>query len=114
MTHKFKVGDKVIKTSCGSYHPTISIEYVEKVYKNGNFILKDDHSRQQYTQPNAYATGEFKFGGRGQVELFTNELFETKFKPYRTKKKRKNIVNLLNSTLHIEEENLDKILELLK
>lgn len=56
-THRFKAGDQVVRIPSSGPIRTLRTGVVAKVYKNGNFILAGDESRQQYRQT-GFRTGQ--------------------------------------------------------
>lgn len=83
--HPFQPGVGVILRRSGLYSSTIDrvdMRTVEKVYKNGNFVLKGDAQRQQYYARRAtwksdapwcaYRTGDH-YDGSMTLELLTPE-----------------------------------------
>lgn len=71
----FKEGTRVAVQHGGrGVNPYYSEHFVEKVYKNGNFILKGDPHRKQWCPygdgVGARQTGNFSFGGRPQLKIW--------------------------------------------
>lgn len=77
MTNKFYPGAEVAVFSGPNTASFVSTRIVDKVYKNGNFILTGD--RQQWSprkgEPTAFKTGDRPlFSPRHRCELMTEEL----------------------------------------
>lgn len=108
MEKKFQAGDKVILEHRNFRGSTYSIEYIDKIYKTGNFVLKGD--KQQYNE-HGRQTGDVGFGYPKYVRHYTDELWETSFKPQRIKSKKRNITESIEK---IDDESiLDEILKLI-
>lgn len=102
----FKAGDKVI-VSGRNQRP--KIQFVAKVYKNGNFVLQDGN--QQYKQ-SGFRAAECGPFGRTYVELFNEEKYKELSKPYVIFSLKKKIENLINGCEC--EDKLNKVIELME